>query len=68
MMTFIQLSVLVVAAVNTAICLVALLVVMWEQRKLSQRISRINERVDRNWRDYMSEADEDAQITNGSIC
>jgi hypothetical protein len=67
MMTFIQLSVLVVAAVNVAICSV-LLYVVWEQRKLSQRISRVNGRVDRNWRDYMSEADEDAQITNGSIC
>lgn len=66
-MTFIQLSVLVVAAVNVAICSV-LLYVVWEQRKLSQRISRVNGRVDRNWRDYMSEADEDAQITNGSIC
>ena len=66
-MTFIQLSALVGAAVNVAICSV-LLYVVWEQRKLSQRISRVNGRVDRNWRDYMSEADEDAQITNDSIC
>ena len=67
-MTFIEESVLVVFAVLTAINSVGLAFVAWDQRKLSERISRVNRRVDRDWREYMSEADEAAQITDGSIC
>ena len=36
--------------------------------KLTIRVDRMSRRQNRDWREYMSEADEAAQITDGSIC
>ena len=40
----------------------------WIVYKLQCRVAHMSRRQNRDWREYMSEADEAAQITDGSVC